>query len=493
MHIYESIRQSMFVPIHPAGWPFIAIFALVGLLLTLVWDVLFTPGLLLTLWCVYFFRNPVRTTPDDAEAVIAPADGKIIGVDELPPPSELELPEGKYIRIAIFMNVFDVHVNRAPMSGVITDKFYFPGVFVNASLDKAATDNERLGLVMKTDHGPSIGFIQIAGLWPGGLSVMRWKVTSSLPGNIMASSALAAVLMSGCRSHASRWCWSVSAVSPVKRCWRGLAGRQGNHFWDSAIMTDGDDDMPVKSGRPVRNVGLAWMLPNLLTISALLCGMSAIRFAFQERWEAAVLMVAVAGVLDALDGRMARILKVSSNFGAQLDSLSDMVVFGVVPSIMLYLWVLEDGGRIAWTACMFYTACCGLRLARFNSELHETPKWAANYFVGVPSPAAAFLALVPLVASFKFDWPMLQSWPEVALWLALVGTGAISTIPTFAGKKMRLPRSAVLPMMAVFAMIVAILVARPWETWVVLALAYISLIPVSMVRFASIRKAQTHS
>ena len=93
-----------------------------------------------------------------------PADGKIIGVDDLPPPSELELPEGKYIRIAIFMNVFDVHVNRAPMSGVITDKFYFPGVFVNASLDKAATDNERLGLVMKTDHGPSIGFIQIAGL-----------------------------------------------------------------------------------------------------------------------------------------------------------------------------------------------------------------------------------------------------------------------------------------------------------------------------------------
>ena len=161
-------------------------------------------------------------------------------------------------------------------------------------------------------------------------------------------------------------------------------------------MTDGDDDMPVKSGRPVRNVGLAWMLPNLLTISALLCGMSAIRFAFQERWEAAVLMVAVAGVLDALDGRMARILKVSSNFGAQLDSLSDMVVFGVVPSIMLYLWVLEDGGRIAWTACMFYTACCGLRLARFNSELHETPKWAANYFVGVPSPAAAFLPLYRL-------------------------------------------------------------------------------------------------
>lgn len=255
-------------------------------------------------------------------------------------------------------------------------------------------------------------------------------------------------------------------------------------------MQDGEKQQPRTGKRPVRNVGLAWMLPNLLTISALLCGMSAIRFAFQDRWEAAVLMVAVAGVLDALDGRMARILKVSSEFGAQLDSLSDMVVFGVVPSIILYLWVLEDGGRIAWTACMFYTACCGLRLARFNSELHETPAWAANYFVGIPSPAAAFLALVPLVASFRFDWPVLQSWPEVALWLAVVGAGAISTVPTFAGKKMKLPRAMVLPMMGLFALIVAVLVSRPWETWVVLALAYIALIPLSVLRFARVKKRE---
>ena len=253
-------------------------------------------------------------------------------------------------------------------------------------------------------------------------------------------------------------------------------------------MMDEEDDISVKPKRPLRDVGFAWMLPNLLTISALLCGLSAIRFAFQDRWEAAVLMVAVAGVLDALDGRMARILKVSSDFGAQLDSLSDMVVFGVVPSIMLYLWVLEDGGRIAWTACMFYTACCGLRLARFNSELHETPQWAANYFVGVPSPAAAFLAMVPLVASFRFDWPVLQSWPEVAIWLVLVGAGAISTIPTFAGKKMKFPRTAALPMMALFALVGAVLFSRPWETWVVLSVLYIGLIPVSMVRFARLKK-----
>ena len=163
MHIFEAIRQALFVPIHPAGWPFVAIFAVIGVVLTLIWDMLFFPSLILTLWCVYFFRNPLRTTPQRDGLVVAPADGRVIGVDELPVPQELDLPEGKYVRVAIFMNVFDVHVNRAPMAGVITDKFYFPGAFFNASLDKSALENERLGLVMESDSGQKIGFIQIAG------------------------------------------------------------------------------------------------------------------------------------------------------------------------------------------------------------------------------------------------------------------------------------------------------------------------------------------
>ena len=112
MHIFEAIRQALFVPIHPAGWPFVAIFAVIGVVLTLIWDMLFFPSLILTLWCVYFFRNPLRTTPQRDGLVVAPADGRVIGVDELPVPEELDLPEGKYVRVAIFMNVFDVHVNR---------------------------------------------------------------------------------------------------------------------------------------------------------------------------------------------------------------------------------------------------------------------------------------------------------------------------------------------------------------------------------------------
>ena len=247
-----------------------------------------------------------------------------------------------------------------------------------------------------------------------------------------------------------------------------------------------DDTQPGR--RPSRRISLTWMLPNLLTIAAMLSGMTAIRFAFLEKWEAAVLLVALAGVLDALDGRMARLLKASSDFGAQLDSLSDMVVFGVVPSIMLYLWILEDGGRLAWAGCMYYTACCALRLARFNSELHEKPAWSANYFVGVPSPGAAFLALVPMVASFRFNWDFLSSWPIVAGWLVIVATGAISTIPTFSGKNIHFPRAWALPALGVFALLVAALVSRPWELWVVIAALYVGLIPVSMLRFAHVRK-----
>jgi phosphatidylserine decarboxylase len=164
MHIFIAIRDAFSTPIHPAGWPFIAIFAIVALIFTALWQHLFFPGLLLVLWCVYFFRNPVRTTPTRDGLVISPADGRVLSVEMLPPPIELDLPEAEYTRISIFMNVFDVHVNRAPMSGRIIDKFYFPGAFLNASLDKASEENERLGLVMETDHGPTIGFSQIAGL-----------------------------------------------------------------------------------------------------------------------------------------------------------------------------------------------------------------------------------------------------------------------------------------------------------------------------------------
>lgn len=166
MNIFTAIREEMLVPVHPAGWPFIGAFAAVTAALTFLFEPFAWVGIPLTLWCVYFFRNPERTTPQDQHLIIAPADGRVLTVDEAEVPPELDLPEGRYRRIAIFMNVFDVHVNRSPIAAQITSKSYVPGRFVNASLDKASTDNERLALVLqpKAEGTGPVGVVQIAGL-----------------------------------------------------------------------------------------------------------------------------------------------------------------------------------------------------------------------------------------------------------------------------------------------------------------------------------------
>ena len=126
MNIYKAITEEVLVPIHPAGWPFIFLFVLASILITVFWSPFAVAGTLLSLWCVYFFRNPRRPTPVTENLVIAPADGRVLSTGPADPPADLDLPAGDWRRVAIFMNVFDVHVNRAPMAGVITDKFYFP-------------------------------------------------------------------------------------------------------------------------------------------------------------------------------------------------------------------------------------------------------------------------------------------------------------------------------------------------------------------------------
>ena len=169
MTIIDSIKTSMLVPIHPAGIPFIAIFAILTLILGWFWSPLYFFGLVLTLWCVYFFRNPIRITPTLSGAnknnlIISPADGRVIEISQITPNEEIGLPVGNWTRVCIFMNVFDVHVNRSPMLGKIFYKNYIPGSFFNASLDKASFENERLILGMDTENGKKIAFVQIAGL-----------------------------------------------------------------------------------------------------------------------------------------------------------------------------------------------------------------------------------------------------------------------------------------------------------------------------------------
>ncbi|AFL49438.1 phosphatidylserine decarboxylase [Sinorhizobium fredii] len=162
MSLVETVRNAL-VPVHKEGYRFIAIFFVVSLILGFLWEPLMWIGFLLTAWCAYFFRDPERMTPIDDDLVISPADGRVSSIATVVPPEELGLGSEPMLRISVFMNVFDCHVNRAPMSGTVRRIAYRAGSFLNAELDKASLDNERNGLVVETSHG-AVGVVQIAGL-----------------------------------------------------------------------------------------------------------------------------------------------------------------------------------------------------------------------------------------------------------------------------------------------------------------------------------------
>ena len=162
MDLFETIRKTI-VPVHKEGYPFVAAFFVASLVLGWIWDPLFWIGFVLTAWCAYFFRDPERLTPQDDDLVISPADGRVSAIAMVTPPAELELGDQPMLRISVFMNVFNCHVNRAPMRGRIARVAYRAGKFLNADLDKASQENERNGLVIESAHGP-IGVVQIAGL-----------------------------------------------------------------------------------------------------------------------------------------------------------------------------------------------------------------------------------------------------------------------------------------------------------------------------------------
>ena len=240
---------------------------------------------------------------------------------------------------------------------------------------------------------------------------------------------------------------------------------------------------PRRSPR-LRGQSLNRLLPNILTILALCAGLSAIRFAIQGRWEAAVIAILIAAVLDGLDGWVARLLKASSNFGAQLDSLSDFISFGVAPATVLYLWVMRDADRFGWIAVLAFSVCSALRLARFNTKLDEPnlPPWAYNYFTGVPMPAAAGLAVVPMTVSFQAD-DLVRSPIPVALWLIFLSVLMVSRLKTFSLKGVRIPNRYIILVLVGVALFAASLVSQTWLTLTVLGLAYLASIPFSMRRF----------
>lgn len=233
----------------------------------------------------------------------------------------------------------------------------------------------------------------------------------------------------------------------------------------------------------LRGFSINRLIPNILTLAALCSGLSAIRFGLQGQMRLAVIAIIVAAIFDALDGRVARRLGVTSRFGAELDSLSDFLCFGVAPALVLYLASLTHAGALGWIVTLMFPICSALRLARFNTALEADvppPAWTGSFFTGVPAPAGALLALMPLMVSFEIE----AAWPRhavvVGFVLVAVGGLMVSRLPTFSFKKGRIPRHLVLPALLAAALVMGVLASAPWIALSLIGLGYLCLIPFSI-------------
>jgi CDP-diacylglycerol---serine O-phosphatidyltransferase len=220
------------------------------------------------------------------------------------------------------------------------------------------------------------------------------------------------------------------------------------------------------------------MVPNILTVLALCAGMTAIRFAVAGNFMASVYAIMIAGVLDGLDGRVARLLRATSHFGAELDSLSDFISFGVAPAAVIYLWTMQELHGAGWAIVLFFAVCCALRLARFNTQLGaEVPAYASQYFTGVPAPAGAMLAILPMFVAFEWgDW-IVRSPYFVGVWVTGVALLMVSTIPTVSLKKFRIAPHLVVPTLLGIGILAGFLTTAPWPTLTIIGLVYLGSIP----------------
>jgi CDP-diacylglycerol--serine O-phosphatidyltransferase len=227
------------------------------------------------------------------------------------------------------------------------------------------------------------------------------------------------------------------------------------------------------------------LIPNMLTLVALCSGLSAIRFALHERWEMAVGAIFVAAIFDVLDGRVARMLRLTSKFGAELDSLSDLISFGLAPAFILYRWVLVEQEQLGWLAVLGFVVCAALRLARFNTMLEDTtlPVWRKNFFVGVPTPGAALLALLPIIWCFSLDTESFKEPISIAFWMIIIAGMMVSRLPVLSLKGQRVPRSWIVPIFVITGLIIAQLVTNPWRTIGWLGMLYLLIMPYGWYRF----------
>ncbi len=235
---------------------------------------------------------------------------------------------------------------------------------------------------------------------------------------------------------------------------------------------------------------LGRFIPSGLTLLGLCCGATAIRFAMLGNWHAAVAAVVLAAVFDLLDGRIARLFGVDSKFGAQLDSLADLVSFGIAPSVIVYTWTLYQAKGAGWAAVLVFCICCAIRLARFNveSEAHDPDEPSEPYFTGVPTPAAACLILLPMLLGFQFSDKLFSDPLLSAAMIALMSCLMVSRLPTPSLKNLHIPRWLRAPLVALAGVMIGAAIIWPWSTLTVALLLYLVSLPIAIASFNEIRR-----
>lgn len=254
-------------------------------------------------------------------------------------------------------------------------------------------------------------------------------------------------------------------------------------------------------GRPrrvrVRGPSFNRLIPNILTMLGLCSGLSGMQFAIEQRFAYAAAALLISACIDGLDGRIARLLHGTSRFGAEFDSLSDFVCFGVAPSILLYMWALQHTGRYSFIPCIMFTVCMALRLARFNASLDDDdkPAYSSSFFTGVPAPAGAGLVLFPVflgLEASKMGWTTVEALAHapLAAVLCLVVTAAllVSTLPVWSFKNFKIPTPYVLPVMLGTCGFAAVLIADPWGALAAAGLIYLAMLPFSRRSYHRLRR-----
>lgn len=244
-----------------------------------------------------------------------------------------------------------------------------------------------------------------------------------------------------------------------------------------------------------RGIAFRAMIPNAITATALCFGLTGVSLAIRQEWQLALGAIILAGVLDGLDGRIARLLRAQSKFGAELDSLSDNIAFGTAPALILFLWSLKDAPRFGWIAALALAVCCALRLARFNARIDaaEQPHKSAGFNTGVPAPAGAGLAFIPIYLWLITGDNRFQAWQPVMAWTLFIAALMISSLPTFSWSSIRIRRDWRMFALAGIALLGAALVVAPWPTLLVVAGLYLLMIPFALASYARVKRRRAAS